>query len=114
MKRFAAGLLVATLACSFSLALAGEAAKGAEISLTGWITGQNCGAKDATADGKACALKCHKDGSPLVLYVPATKKTVALDKQDQAEQHVGVQVKVTGMMQGETLKISKIEEIKAG
>src|SRR5437867_4241718 len=113
MKRVAAMVVLVAVAASFSLALAGEAAKQAEVSYTGWIVDSYCGGKNANADQKSCVLDCFKKGAKLVLYVPDAKKSISLDKQDQASQHIGVSVKITGIMDGETLKVSKIEEVKA-
>ena len=48
---------------SLVAALAGAGTKG---TWTGWVTDEHCGAKGASADHKACAEKCLKDGSKLV------------------------------------------------
>ena len=113
MKRhvaFAVAGIVLLLAGS-ALSHAADAAKSS--SWNGWITDEQCGAKNANADGKACALKCAKNGSKLVLYVEGDKKLIALDNQDEAMKHVGVPVTVTGTMEGGTIKVQKIEEKKS-
>src|SRR5262245_42478296 len=112
MKRLMTILCLAAVAAAAPLTLAGETAKAASTTYTGWITDEWCGAKNANADGKGCALDCFKKGSKLVLYVPETKKIVPLDDQKMASENVGIQVQVTGTMQGETLKVSKIEPVK--
>ena len=114
MKR--ASTLIAILAvlalAGAPVLLAGEAK--AESTWTGWITDANCGAKNANADGKACALACFKKGSRLVLYNAEEKKTYDLDQQEAASQNLGYEVKVTGTMEEGKIKVSRIEENKKG
>jgi len=112
MKRFITVFCLVGLMTAAPLALAGETAKAAG-SYTGWITDSYCGAKNANADGKSCIIDCYKKGAKLVLFVPATKKTIELDDQKMAESNVGMQVNVTGTMNGDTLKVSKIEPVKS-
>ena len=90
------------------LALAGDAKV---VSVSGYITDSYCGAKNAAAEGKACALKCMEKGAKLVLYSAADKKTFGLDSQEKAKEHVGVEVKVTGTLDEATqmIKVEKIE-----
>ena len=82
-------------------------------SWTGWITDEHCGAKGNNAEHKGCALKCAKDhGAALVFYNNADKKIYKLDKQDEAKAHVGAEVTVTGEADGDSIKVSSIEESK--
>lgn len=110
MKRFATIFSLLALVAVATLANAGDAAK--STTWNGWITDETCGAKNANADGKACALKCAKNGAKLVLYVEGDKKLVGLDNQQEAMKHVGVPVTVTGTLEGEMIKVQKIEEQK--
>jgi len=84
----------------------------ADQTWTGWITDENCGAKNVGAEGKACTLRCAKNGAKLVLYVEETKKLVGLDNQEEALKHVGTPVDVTGTLEGNTIKVRKIEDKK--
>ena len=111
MKKFAAFASVLAFVVVGALSFAHDEAKSS--TWTGWITDETCGAKNANADGKACALKCAKNGAKLVLYVDGDKKMVGLDNQDEAMKHVGVPVMVTGTMDGNTIKVQKIEEKKS-
>ena len=111
MKKFAAIAGVLAVVLIGALAHAGDSGKAS--SWSGWITDETCGAKNANADGKACALKCAKNGAKLVLYVEADKKLVGLDNQEEALKHVGVPVTVTGSLEGATIKVRKIEEKKS-
>jgi len=113
MKRVAAIAGVLALIMVGTLAYAGETAKAEKgTTWTGWITDEACGAKNANADGKACALKCHEKGSKLVLYTDGEKTLVGLDNQDEAVKHVGHPVVVTGTIENGTIKVTKIEEKK--
>jgi hypothetical protein len=89
-------------------ALAGEKAE-KEVMLTGWVTDEWCGKKNANAEGKDCALKCAKDGAKLVLF--SDEKMYKLADQEQAKQHVGYEVVVTGTLSDDgTLKATKFEK----
>lgn len=50
------------------------------------------GAKDA----KECTAKCVKDGAPIVLFDPATKKVYAIDNPKKAQDYAGQKVQITG------------------
>jgi hypothetical protein len=101
-------ILLTLLAVTFSLASAGT--KG---TWTGWITDDHCGAKGAKAEHKGCAEKCLGDGSKLVFYNTEDKKLYSLDKQDVAKEHLGHEVKVTGEVDGDAIKVESIEIAKA-
>jgi hypothetical protein len=97
-------VLIALLAISF---LAPALAHAADW--TGWVTDEHCGAKGANAAHKACAEKCMKGGSKLVFYNNADKKIYKLDNQDLAKQHLGHEVKVSGDLTGDSIKVASIE-----
>lgn len=108
-KNVALALMISlALLVSFP-ALAGE--DGKQVKLTGWITDEWCGAKNANAEGKQCALDCAKKGSALVLY--SDGKTYKLSDQKAALEHVGVEVTVSGSLAEDgTVKVTAIEETK--
>ena len=111
MRKLSAILGVAVLVLVGTLGYAGDKAK--TETWSGWITDENCGEKNANAEGKGCALKCHEAGAKLVLFVDGEKKLVGLDNQDEAARHVGHPVVVTGTIEGGTIKVTKIEEKKS-
>lgn len=76
---------------------------------TGWVTDEHCGAMGAKADHKECAEKCHKKGSAYVFYNTEDKKLYKLDNQDLAGQNLGHEVTVTGALEGDSIKVEKIE-----
>ncbi len=96
--------LVATLAlvAGISLSLAGD-----EVTVTGWITDSYCGKNNANATGKGCTLKCYKDGAKLVLF--AKDRLWELDDQEMASEHVGHEVQVTGVLEGEVIQVTEIK-----
>jgi len=97
-----------------AVSYAGDTGKTAGAqSWTGWITDEACGARNANAEGKTCALKCAQSGSKLVLYVDGEKSLVALDNQDEAMKHLGHPVTVTGTLEDGVIKVQKIEEKKS-
>lgn len=82
-------------------------------SWTGWITDEHCGAKGNNAGHKGCALKCAKEhGAALVFYNNADQKLYKLDKQDIAKEHLGGEVVVTGEAEGDSIKVTSIEDSK--
>lgn len=83
-------------------------------SWSGWITDEACGAKGANAAHKACADKCVKAGSALVLYNTGDKKLYHLDKQDLAKEHIGHEVTVSGKVEGDKIAVDSITMKKAG
>lgn len=102
MKCFALVLaLVAFLATPFTLSAA-------EASWTGWITDSGCGAKGAGAEHADCAKKCAEGGAKLVLYVKETQKLYHLSDQAAAMANLGHAVVVTGSLEGDAIKVTKI------
>ncbi len=102
--------VLTTLAITVVLMLAvGVSAKA--DSWTGWISDSGCGAKGASADHKACALKCVKGGAKYVFVNSATKDVVPIHNQDAVtEANVGMEVKVTGsLMDDKSLHVDSIE-----
>lgn len=90
------------------VSLAGEKAK--EQSLTGWVSDTHCAAKGAKDGHTACATKCVRDqGAKFALVTPEDGKVYVLEPQDKAAGHAGHHVKVTGTVEGDTLKIAAIE-----
>lgn len=85
-----------------------------EVALTGYLTDSNCGAANANAKGKNCAVDCIKKGAKVQLY--ANEKLYTLDKPTVAENQVGVPVKVTGTLDEATgvIKVASIEVVKQG
>ena len=67
---------------------------------TGWISDDHCGAKGMSADHKACATTCIKNGSKFVFVNGADKKVLAIKNQDavSGEKNLGQEVKVTGQL----------------
>ena len=79
---------------------------------TGWITDAACAAKGNKAEHKGCALKCAEKGEALVFYNNADQKIYKLDKQDEAKAHLGYEVNVTGDLEGDSIKVTSIDETK--
>jgi hypothetical protein len=104
LRHFAAAALVTVLSAGPALA----------ATWTGWITDEHCGAKGAKADHKECAEKCHSKGIPFVFYDTADKKIYKIDNQDLAGQNLGHAVTVTGTLEGDQIKVEKIEAAPQG
>jgi len=127
MKRLAAVLAVmvvvalsAAAACDkdknagTQAAVSDQSAGTREVALTGYLTDSYCGAANANANGKGCALHCMKKGAKVQLY--ANDKLYTLDKTSIAEGQIGVPVKVTGTLDEGTgtIKVASIEAVKQG
>ncbi len=109
-------LLICAFAIVFVAALTVSADKGKEGSWTGWVTDSHCAAKDKyDAKHASCGESCVKDhGAKWVLYTPADKKAYTLDPQDKATGHAGHHVKVTGTVEGDTIKVKSLEMVAEG
>jgi hypothetical protein len=108
MKRILSVAIVTALALAVALpVLAGEEAK--EVKLTGYITDEWCGVKNANADGAACARSCAKKGSELAIF--ADGKLYILSDKEKALEHIGYEVVVTGTLAGENkVQVKSIEK----
>lgn len=84
---------------------------GEEGSWTGWVTDENCGAKGAKADHKACAESCVKRGAKWALYNPVDKGTYILSNQKDAAAMAGQEVMVKGKLDKEkkTIEVTSME-----
>jgi hypothetical protein len=75
-----------------------------EVALVGYLTDSYCGAGNANAKGKACAVECIKKGAKPQLY--ADKKLYTLEKVANVESYIGAEVKVTGSLDEATATIT--------
>ena len=92
-----------------AVAIALPASAGAKGSWTGWITDNTCKSKGAKAEHKSCAEKCLSEGGKLVFYSTDNQKIYSLENQDQAKQHLGHEVTVTGeIADGTYIKVESI------
>jgi len=83
------------------------------MSWTGWISDSHCGAKGMSADHKACAQTCIKNGSKFVFVNGADKKVLAIHNQDavSGDKDLGSEVKVTGhLMEDGSLHVDTIDK----
>lgn len=103
MKRFLAVFAVAAVLVALPLARLEASSQ----SWTGWIADDQCQAKGTSADHKACAERCFSRGAKAIL-VTGDKKVYLLDNQDLAKQHVGYEVRVTGELDGDSIKVESI------
>lgn len=78
-------------------------------SWTGVVSDSHCGAKHSTASDAAagCVAKCVDGGAEYVLV--SGGKVYKLDNQDEFEEYAGQSVKVTGTMEGDTIKVESVE-----
>lgn len=85
-----------------------------EVVLTGYLTDSNCGAANASASGKDCALRCIKGGAKV--QIVADKKVYTIEKLDNVESHLGHEVKVAGQLDtsSNVLRITSIEKVAKG
>src|SRR5437870_9668318 len=74
---------------------------------TGYVIDQSCASKSAMKGNEACARKCIKGGSPAVLLGEGDK-VYKLDDQAKVSEHAGHKVKITGTLNGDTIKVDSI------
>jgi hypothetical protein len=75
---------------------------------SGYVIDQACAQKPSMKGSEACARKCIKGGSPAVL-LSADGKVYKLDDQAKAAEHAGHKVKITGKLDGDTVKVETIK-----
>jgi hypothetical protein len=80
----------------------------AAADFSGYIIDGSCAEKPAMKGNEACARKCIKNGSPAVLLTDEGK-VLKLDDQSKATEHAGSKVKVTGNLNGDTIKVEDIK-----
>jgi len=85
----------------------------AESTMTGWIsdamcTTGNAGSSQAQRD---CAKRCLEGGEAAVFVSDADQKVYKLANAPQAKDHLKTKVRVTGAVDGDTLKVSKLEDV---
>jgi hypothetical protein len=103
-SRFSTAIALTLFAAALAMA--------ADSSLTGWIADSKCGAKAAHDGARECTIKCAKEGAKYVFVNDADKKVYVVDAQDKVVDHAAHHVKVSGTVEGDTLKLSGIEMVK--
>ena len=89
------------------LAVAGE------TTVTGWISDSTCttGNAGASQAQRDCAKRCLEGGEAAVLVADGDQKVYKLVNAPQAKEHLKTKVRVTGSIEGDTLKVSKLEDV---
>jgi hypothetical protein len=70
------------------------------VRLDGWIVDSYCRAKNANPEGAQDTLECLKKGAKLIL-IARDGTSYALENQELAAKHLGKEVHVFGMVDGE-------------
>src|ERR1017187_8541352 len=86
-------LVIGLYLCSMTVLAAAK-----DMSWSGWISDDKCGAKGANAAHEACAKKCVAAGEKPVLVTDADGKVVPIDNPDAVKDHLGHHVEVKGSM----------------
>ncbi|MBI1941119.1 MAG: hypothetical protein HYS33_06395 [Acidobacteria bacterium] len=82
---------------------------GGSKSWTGVVSDSHCGAKHAAASDAAagCVAKCDGGGAAYVLV--SDGKVYKLDNQEGFKEFAGKSVKVTGVMDGDSIRVESVE-----
>jgi hypothetical protein len=99
--------------CFAALALlAASIASPADDSLTGWISDDICGAKNAEGSAEY-ASKCVKEhGAKYVFVNDGDKKFYTIDAQDKVAPHASHHVVMKGTVEGSSLQLTSMEMAK--
>ena len=102
------------LAASLLLVAAIAFAAAKPQTYTGEVSDAMCGAKHMTSNHAECTRACVKQGSKYSLVVGDKVYILQLEDKDLAtlDQLAGKQAKVTGTLDGDTLKVSSITAAK--
>ena len=84
----------------------------AESTLTGWISDSACttGNAGSSQAQRDCAKRCLEGGEAAVLVADGDQKVYKLANAPQAKDHLKTKVRVTGTLEGDTLKVTKLED----
>ena len=82
----------------------------AAAEFTGWISDSSCGASNANGEAASrdCAERCIKEGAKPVLVTDGDGKVLKLAGKVDLKAHLRHKVKVSGELDGETVKIKSI------
>jgi hypothetical protein len=94
---------IALFTLTLVISTAGMAAE-----FAGYVIDQSCAAKPAMKGNEACARRCIKGGSPAVLLTEDAK-VYKLDDQAKVVEHAGQKVKISGSLDGDTIKVEAIK-----
>lgn len=110
MKKLSVALSAFTVVAVLVLAL--PVLAGGSQSWTGWITDDHCGAKGANAKHTSdCVEKCARSGK-VMFFNEGDQKLYGIDKAAEAIKLVGSQVRVTGQLDGDTIKVETMEKVE--
>jgi hypothetical protein len=105
MKRILFSLLMGAVALGTSSLISAEEKK-EQVTVKGWVTDTECGAKGATEGHADCAKKCVKEkGAKWALYDPETKTVWVIADQAKASEMAGKKVAAKGMADMKTKEI---------
>lgn len=76
---------------------------------TGAISESGCGAKHANGGAEGCVGACVKKGAAPVFVTGTDQKVLKISNPDKVMSFLGKKVKVTGSLEGETVKVDAIE-----
>jgi len=82
---------------------------------TGWISDTSCAAKGASADHKACALKCVKEKGAKWVFVGSDKAVMNIANQDAVnpDRDLAQEVKLTGQVKDDgSVQVESISPAK--
>ena len=105
-KSFAILAAVVMVVCL--AAWATDSSNSTSMSINGWVSDSQCGAKAAHPGAEACTKKCAEKGAQLVIVDDKDQKVYNVANQDVLKGHEGHHVTVTGTNTNGTLHIDKV------
>ena len=110
MKGIFSQLLIVALALGVSSMAWAQEKAGDQVTITGWLTETECGAKGAKEGHAECAQKCVKEkGAKWAIYNPEDKSLWILTDQTKGPEMLGKKIMVKGTTD-KTKKEVKVSE----
>ena len=80
--------------------------------MTGYVSDAHCGAKHNMVSEKntQCVEKCLKGGADAVLVSDGKVMKIDAESQEKAKKMAGEMVKVSGTVEGDTIKVDSMEK----
>src|SRR5438105_1350513 len=94
----------------------GNAKMGPLETVKGYVSDEKCGAKNATAEGAACAKKCIAAGEKVVFVDDTDKKVWSVSNPEKLKGHEGhhVSVKAHVNADDQTIHVMSVKMLPAG
>jgi len=84
-------------------------ASASDMTVNGYVSDSQCGAKGAKESHADCMKKCLAKGAKAVIVTDADQKVLTIDNPDAVKGHEGHHVAATGTVSGDSIHINSLK-----